>query len=253
VIAETAWEVKGHALNAVNYSVRIVAVATGRTTLRLSPPHLRFSERPDSFRNQIGHLRYSIHGDKILIIESAAGQVLTYEVESGRRTHVFADDEQRFDRVECLPDGDRLLVTSSIGLSVWSIDTGQRLAEFRDRPAGEFALSFDGTRFVTASARQTCLWDSATLTPLVELCDGEGSHPRRVAFSRDGARLYVVNWSDCLKMYPATVAQANALAQRSLRGRNLGLRLVGAASNSKPQKSKHQEISAPKARRRVNA
>jgi WD40 repeat protein len=127
-----------------------------------------------------------------------------WDLATGTRKHTLAARPKRwFLRLCFSPDGKRLL-TSSYGrdrseLTVWDVETGQRVREMPDAYESTLAVSPDGTRLAAGNQ----LWDLKTGRRLSR-ADTEHAWARALAFSPAGDRVLLLGYSSLSAWETAT-------------------------------------------------
>lgn len=105
------------------------------------------------------------------------------------------------------PDSRQIVTCGNDGVAIWDVNTHQRLRSIGTKEVGvfEIALSPDGKRLATTdAAHKIHLWDFESGRHS-RTSPGHTDRPIRIAFSRDGKRLFSASWDGtCRVLEPHT-------------------------------------------------
>jgi WD40 repeat protein len=136
--------------------------------------------------------------DGRLLVTSAAEEVRTTDVLTGRTVHLLEGHRTQVETAAFSGDGKRLATVSCDGrMIVWDVKAGKAIAEFQwpaDRRTGgdgvgTLQLSHDGSRVLWAGFGTTCVWSVNDRALLKERPGFKGLHPCWFRLTPDAKRL----------------------------------------------------------------
>ena len=136
--------------------------------------------------------------DGRLLVTSAAEEVRTTDVLTGRTVHLLEGHRTQVETAAFSGDGKRLATVSCDGrMIVWNVDAGQSIAEFQwpaDRRTGgdgvgTLQLSHDGSRVLWAGLGTTRVWSVNDRALLKERPGFKDLHPCWFRLTPDAKRL----------------------------------------------------------------
>lgn len=109
------------------------------------------------------------------------------------------------------PDGRRIVAGSDIGLLVWDVATGQKLAQIRTTDAYGVSWSPDGRVFATGGWRNVVgIWDASTYEELAtfggHLTMAPGARTTGLSWSPDGRLLAVGSYDGNVRIWRVTIS-----------------------------------------------
>jgi WD40 repeat protein len=156
-------------------------------------------------------LAYSPDG-RYVAVAMHQGNVILWEVASGRQVQVFRGHSSTVKNVAFSPDGRLLasgagdLVRSEPGeVKVWEAETGQEVFHLRGHTDAIYGVAFsqDGCRLASASEDHTAkIWDLGTGQETLTI-RAHTDAVRAVAFSPDGTRLATASADGTIKLWDA--------------------------------------------------